>query len=189
MIRFVAYGLPQPGGSKRAFPFKRATGELGVRVTDDNPKAKEWKQAVAWAAREAHTGPLLDGPLEVTMRFYRPRPKGHYKAGERARGLNATGQLHPYPTSRPDVLKLARAAEDALTGVLWTDDARTVTLTVSKLWGDPAGVVIEIRPSDADGREGAGELRPEHIRAESGAIGDQQHELAYSPASPEQPPF
>lgn len=188
MIRFVAYGLPQPGGSKRAFPIKRTGGSLGVRVTDDNSKAKDWRSAVAWAARAAHKGPLLDGPLIVEMRFYRPRPKGHYKASERARGLNAAGVASPYPTTKPDVLKLARAAEDALTGVLWTDDARTVTLVASKLWGEPARVEIEIRPSEAEGREVAGELRPEHIRADGGALGGQR-ELAYLPATPEQPPF
>lgn len=154
MISFVAYGLPQPGGSKRPFIprrkdgsfVKRANGSIMVNTVDANPKAKDWKQAVAWGARAAHRGELLSGPLCVVMTFFRPRPASHYLGGDQANGLSKAGRSSAHPTSRPDVLKLARAAEDALTGVLWVDDAQTVRLVLDKQWGQPARVEIHVTP-------------------------------------------
>lgn len=135
MIAFTVYGLPEPAGSKRAFVIKgRAI------VTDANAKSRGWKNQVTAAAREAYQGPLLDGPLSVTMTFFRPRPAGH---------MGANGKLKKSapsePTTRPDVLKLARAVEDALTGVIWRDDAQITQETIWKRYGEPAMVVVEVR--------------------------------------------
>ena len=145
IITFTVFGIPQTAGSKRAFPFKRGDGSLGVRVSDDNPKGQTWKNAVAYSAREVHSEELLSGPLTVTMRFYRPRPQGHFGKN----GLNKTGLSCPSPISRPDVLKLARCAEDALTGVLWRDDAQIVEEHLYKLWGEPARMEIEVEATGA----------------------------------------
>jgi Holliday junction resolvase RusA-like endonuclease len=141
IITFTIYGTAQTAGSKRAFPFKKADGSLGVRVSDDNPKGRSWKNAVACSAHEVHRGDLLSGPLAVTMRFYRPRPAGHFGK----HGLNKAGLEAIAPATRPDVLKLARCAEDALTGVLWRDDAQIVEEHLFKHWGEPARVEIEIQ--------------------------------------------
>lgn len=140
-ITFTVFGIAQTAGSKRAFPFKKSDGTLGVRVSDDNPKGDNWKHAVAYSSREAYSGDLLSGPLAVTMRFYRPRPKGHFGK----HGLNRTGLECSSPATRPDVLKLARCAEDALTGVLWRDDAQIVEEHLFKHWGEPARMEIEIQ--------------------------------------------
>ena len=68
-------------------------------------------------------------PLKVTMTFYRPRPIAHYKAdGTVKPGMPAA------PTQRPDVLKLARAIEDALTGVIYEDDSSIVEEHLFKKW-------------------------------------------------------
>lgn len=140
-IRFTVYGEPQTAGSKRAFPFKRRNGQLGVAVSDDNPKSRDWKNAVASQARESMGDyPLSDSPLSVAFIFYRPRPKGHF--GKHGLKRSAYG-LHP--TTRPDVLKLARAVEDALTGVVWRDDSQIVEEVLKKYWGEPARVEIVIR--------------------------------------------
>lgn len=149
MIKFSVIGIPQTAGSKRAFPFKRGDGSLGVRVSDDNPKGANWKQAVAYSALESlngHRG-LLTGALSVTMTFYRPRPAGHFGKN----GLNKAGLSQLAPVSRPDVLKLARAAEDALTSVLWRDDSQIVEEHLFKHWGEPARMEIEIRELEKGG--------------------------------------
>jgi Holliday junction resolvase RusA-like endonuclease len=140
-ITFTVYGNAQTAGSKRAFPFKKHDGSLGVRVADDNPKGQSWKNAVACSARQVHRGDLLSGPLAVTMRFYRPRPQGHFGK----HGLNKTGLEAIAPATRPDVLKLARCAEDSLTGIVWRDDAQIVEEHLYKQWGEPARVEVEIR--------------------------------------------
>lgn len=142
MIRFTAFGQPQTAGSKRAFALKRRDGSLVTRangspvinVTDDNAKSKDWRRTVAYEARQVFKGELLRGALRVSFTFYRPRPQGHLGKT----GLTKTGRESPYPTTKPDALKLARAAEDALTGVVWGDDAQIVDEVLAKRWGEPA---------------------------------------------------
>jgi Holliday junction resolvase RusA-like endonuclease len=140
-INFIVYGDAKPAGSKRAFALRKNGVLTGrVAVTDANPKSKNWKQEVAHAARQAYSGELLDGPLCVSMRFYRVRPKGHYGAT----GLNSKGRSSKAPTSKPDVLKLARGVEDACTGIVWRDDAQIVSELISKDWGETARCEVTI---------------------------------------------
>lgn len=140
-IAFTVLGKAQPAGSKKAFAFRRSNGALGATVTDANPNAKAWKQEVASAAREAFQGHLLGGALRVCFTFYRPRPLGHFK---KSGGLNSAGLEAVHPTTKPDVLKLARGAEDALTGVVWRDDAQIVDERLVKAWGEPARMEVVI---------------------------------------------
>lgn len=135
MITFTVYGTAEPAGSKRAFVVKgRAV------VTDANARSKPWKQEVASNGAEAMNGaPLLDGALEVMFTIFVPRPAGHFGK----KGL--LGSARPHPTVKPDVLKLARGIEDALTGVIWRDDAQIVAEHIFKSYGERAGVVIQIR--------------------------------------------
>lgn len=150
-IRFTVFGFGQPGGSKRVVPIHKKDGTTRHQAIDDNPMTVPWKYAVAAAAQAAHAGqPLLDCPLRVGFIFYRPRPRGHFKKDGT---LNAEGQRSIAPGTKPDVLKLARSTEDALTGVLWTDDARITTEILAKRWGEPARLEAVIEPDDALGIE------------------------------------
>lgn len=148
-------GHPEPGGSKRAFMPKnrrtgrpllsKRTGQPFINVTDDNPKAKEWKEAVGYAAEMAMRGRmLLGGPLAVEVIFFLRRPEDHYRAN---------GQLKDdapeYPTPKPDATKLWRSTEDALTKIVWRDDAQIVDQTVKKRYG-PEGVSIRITRKDSE---------------------------------------
>lgn len=147
-IRFTVFGEAKTAGSKRAFPIFRGSGpnRTFVRsiVTDDNPKSRDWKNAVSSAAGEVYRAELLKGALEVTFRFYTPRPVGHFGSGKNARAVKSSAPARP--ATRPDVLKLSRAVEDALTGVIWRDDAQVVTEHLEKHFGEPARVEIEISP-------------------------------------------
>lgn len=146
-IMFTVLGHSQPAGSKRAFALRKGGVLTGrVAVSDANPKSREWKQQVAYAAREAYRGPLLEGPIRVAFQFYRPRPGGHFGK----RGLNGKGLATAYPTTKPDVLKLARAIEDALTGVVWRDDAQIVCEMLTKEFGEPARCEVTIEPLGSD---------------------------------------
>jgi len=143
-IEFTVYGDAKPAGSKRAFAIRRGGIPTGqVAVSDANPKAKAWKQEVSAAAFKACWDAQdcpLDGPLRVSMRFFRLRPKSHYGAN----GLNRKGRESVAPTSKPDVLKLARGVEDAMTGIVYRDDSQIVAELLSKDWGEPARVEITI---------------------------------------------
>lgn len=153
-IAFTVLGLSQTAGSKRSFvptnrhtgqPFRsKTTGRIVVNTVDDNPKSKGWKNDVASAAR-AQVGKdfgLIEGPIVLSLCFYLPRPKCHYGSGRRANILKpgSPGQH----LQKPDVLKLARAVEDALTRVIWRDDCQIVNEVIGKAWGEPARVEISI---------------------------------------------
>jgi Holliday junction resolvase RusA-like endonuclease len=130
-IAFAVGGRPEPAGSKRAFPNRR-TGQM--IVCDANPNTKPWQATVAAAARDAiGNQPPMTGPVKVTMTFRRPRPKGHYGTGRNSEVVKRSAPS--YPAGRPDVLKLARAVEDALTGIVWRDDAQIVTEHLRKAYG------------------------------------------------------
>lgn len=137
MIRFTVYGTAEPAGSKRAF----VVGGK-ARVTDANRKSAPWKQEVASQGAEAmeRDGHLmLGGPLAVRFSIYVPRPAGHFGK----KGLLPSARV--FPTVKPDLLKLARGLEDALTGICWRDDAQIVTEHLFKLYGEPARVEVQIR--------------------------------------------
>ena len=74
----------------------------------------------------------------MTMIFHRRRPASHYRAN---------GEMHRYPVTRPDALKLARAVEDALTGIIWLDDAQIVEEHLTKRWSDEEGVHVTVDPT------------------------------------------
>ena len=135
-VSFTVYGPPQPAGSKRAGVSKG--GKMFVR--DDAKRSRPWKTQVAQAAGEAMNGTgLLDGPLELSVIFTVPRPKGHYGA----RGLRPSAPA--YPAVRPDVTKLLRAVEDACTGIVWRDDAQVVAQHAYKVYGEPASAAVEVK--------------------------------------------
>jgi len=135
-IEFFVPGLPQPGGSKRAFYIEKLKRAI---VTDDNPKAKDWKRTVAVFAQQNYIGALLEGPLRVEMRFVMPRVQAHFRSN---------GELKPvaprFHTKKPDALKLGRSTEDALTGIVWRDDSQIACEYLEKTYGDKTGAFIRI---------------------------------------------
>lgn len=134
-LSFVVHGTPAPAGSKRAF-FR---GGRAI-VVDANKKARPWKDQVAQVAGSFMEGrQLLQGPLELTLRFFVHRPKGHFATSGAVRAAAPR-----YPAVRPDVLKLARGVEDALSGVVYRDDSQIVVETLTKEYG-PERVEIVVR--------------------------------------------
>lgn len=144
---FTIPGIAQPAGSKRAFVLKKAGQYTGrAVVADANPKSKSWQAEVKHAALNAGVTPL-DGPISLALTFFMPRPKGHFGTGKNAATLKPDAP--DYPIGRPDVLKLARGIEDALTGIAWRDDAQIVTETLEKLYcdhGEMPLVAVAIHP-------------------------------------------
>lgn len=146
MIKIRVYGLPQPGGSKKAFFNK---GMKFPAVTDANPKAKGWKSMVTDAAVEAVLGNPefpLHGPLEVHFKFFMPRNKGHYGTGKNDKVLKLSAPT--YHTVKPDCTKLIRSTEDALTGIIWRDDTQIALQHGMKMYAtaeETIGVEITIK--------------------------------------------
>lgn len=152
MIQFVVYGKPQTQGSTRVVPVKQkgggyATDAAGrprlIPIHQKGPELRAWRQDVAVAARSVYHGALIDSPLQVVMRFERPRPKSHYGTGRNSGRLKDSAP--DFPTARPDLLKLARAVEDALTGVVWRDDSQIVDEHLIEEWGDVYRLFVEVQ--------------------------------------------
>jgi Holliday junction resolvase RusA-like endonuclease len=148
-IRIFVPGIPQSRGSKRAFPFKKKNGGLGVAVSDNNPKSKDWMACIAHAAHEAmlptcYYGCPLSGPIGLHIKFVMPRPKAHFGTGKNASVLKPNAPH--YHTSKPDRGKLARAVEDALTQICYIDDSQVCCGPVEKVYGEQPGVEITLTP-------------------------------------------
>ncbi len=136
-VGFYVVGLPAPQGSKR---------HLGNGVmAESSAKVKPWREAVKWAALPHRPVVPLDGPLLLHVTFTLPRPR----SAVRARVM---------PDRYPDLSKLVRSTEDALTDVgVWADDARVVRCEAAKVWwGHDAaalpvpGCVLAVGPTPGD---------------------------------------
>ena len=112
MITLRIFGTPGPQGSKR---FVGTRNGRGVMV-ESSAKVKPWREAVKAACIEAMRGAApLDGPLWVSMVFTLAKP------------ASAPKRRRTFPQTKPDLSKLARSTEDALSdGGAWRDDARVV---------------------------------------------------------------
>jgi Holliday junction resolvase RusA-like endonuclease len=63
------------------------------------------------------------------IEFRMPRPKAHYKAsGE----IKADAPW--FPIVRPDLTKLLRSTEDAMTGIVWHDDSQIVEQNIHRTY-------------------------------------------------------
>lgn len=121
-LLFFADGEPAPGGSKTAFALCDKAGKLIIKkndkgrerpvlmYSDDSVGNKKWRQIVAWRGKSAmqHAGfQLFAGRIRLTIEFLMPR------------GKTVTREHH---TIAPDLSKLIRSTEDAMTGIVWVDD-------------------------------------------------------------------
>jgi len=138
-ISFFVPGIPAPGGSKKFVGFAKSTGRA-ILVDAAGQRNKDWRASVATVAAACMSGVSpLEGPLFVRLTFLMPRPKGHRKPnGDLRKGAPA------YPTTRPDCLKISRSTEDAMTGIVWRDDAQTVRLEMNKLYADERACGCEV---------------------------------------------
>jgi crossover junction endodeoxyribonuclease RusA len=134
-ITFTVAGMaPAPQGSKR---------HVGKGVMVESCKTvKPWRYLVSQAA--IATGvPLMRGPVSLSVVFLFQRPKGHYGA----KGLKPSAPS--FHMVRPDLSKVLRSTEDALTGVLYDDDSRIVSTTMLKrycLGKEVPGAIITLIP-------------------------------------------
>lgn len=170
-LAFFVDGHSQTAGSKRAVPILKGGQRIGTRVIEDGSKQnrdakKTWREDLRAAVRDAMLEQDWErehGPVVCEFVFYRQRPAGHYGTGRNARVLKPSAPL--WPTGKPDALKLARAAEDALTGFAWADDAQVVVGSQAKAWTcryeGREGVAVTIRQATAADLPGAADAGAE----------------------------
>jgi len=91
----------------------------------------DWSNRIALAAAAARPPALLDGALKATLTFTRARPRSLPKRVD-------------YPTTRPDLENYTKKLFDALTGIVYRDDAQLVEIRLCKRFGDAPGVEIRV---------------------------------------------
>ncbi|MFI6179774.1 RusA family crossover junction endodeoxyribonuclease [Nonomuraea sp. NPDC051191] len=126
LITIMVYGTPGSQGSKRPVGKNR--------MIEQNATVKPWRQDVRQAAmdeidrRAAADEPFarLDGPIIAEMVFTMgDKPSG--RPTWWPSGVRWSKALWWHPASAPDLSKLLRSTEDALTQAgVWKDDARVV---------------------------------------------------------------
>src|SRR5690606_32484286 len=113
-IQIIVHGLPAAQGSKRYVGHRRgADGRERAVLIEQSKRVKPWRRQVADAAALVRPAELMDGPLVADMVFTFARPKSHYRTGRNAGLLKDTAPAAP--AVAPDLSKLARSTEDALT--------------------------------------------------------------------------
>jgi len=142
-LQFTVYGKPVTQGSTRSVPMRAKGGGYQtdakgrpklMQKHDEETRLIHWRQQIAQSARRQYQGPLSEEAIFLALVFHRPRPKGHFGTGRNANILKASAP--EYPTQQPDTIKLTRAVEDALTGVVWRNDSQVVRHELLKVWGD-----------------------------------------------------
>lgn len=124
-------GPAAPQGSKRAF----VCGGRAVLV-ESSKRCKPWRALVASYARECMGSlPPTECYVAVDVWYVFERPKSHLCKS----GLRSNAPAYP---ARPDVDKLVRATLDALTGVVYRDDAQVVEESARKVYGPESSTSI-----------------------------------------------
>lgn len=127
---------PKPQGSK--------TYVGNGQMIESCKGVKHWRHAVTLAAVQRGAKPL-SGNVAMTAEYILSRPKGHFGTGKNASKLKPSA---PYWVGvKPDLSKIQRSTEDALTKVAYDDDARIVSLVTFKRYaavGELPGVVVTV---------------------------------------------
>lgn len=150
-VRFFVHGDPRSQGSTRAFIVKgRAV------TTNKTPGLDTWRKTIAAAAQpHAH---MFEGPVVVALHFHLGRPQSLPK------------KRLSYATKKPDLDCLVRSCLDALTAVMFRDDAQVVQIVATKGYARPgARIGVEVMVGQAhEGFGTTGEPEPSKT-AEGGA--------------------
>lgn len=106
-----------------------------------------WKAAIIASVKQMpHGYHVKDEPVGLEILFQFERPESHRKK----RGGLAKGAPR-FKTSKPDLDNLEKAVKDALTGVLWHDDAQVTYVWKRKVWvTSGAGLLVSVFRDDDD---------------------------------------
>lgn len=125
-LTFFVPGIPAGKGRPR---FSRKSGRAYTPA-----KTANYESLIALAGSEAMDGrDLYDGPLSIKVTATFPIPAS-WSAKRKALAL--------YHTGRPDADNIAKAAGDALNGIVWRDDSQLARISISKVYGSQPGLHV-----------------------------------------------
>jgi Holliday junction resolvase RusA-like endonuclease len=130
-LEFFVQGKPRTQGSKkaiynpkanRAFVKNVSSENLGCWRSDVRNEAQKAVKKCNWQIPGKNTGVSLE------LCFFFLRPKSHF----RSNGIEVKPSAPDDHTKTPDSMKLARAVEDAMTGLVYQDDSQICHEEVTK---------------------------------------------------------
>ena len=135
IIEFQVHGEPKAQMRHRTFKKGDFTGAY-------DPSKAIKKDFLLTVQDKAPKEPLT-GPIGLTVIFYMPRPKGHYRTGKNASMLR--DDAPEYHISRPDVDNFCKLVFDALNGIFWRDDSQICHLFAQKMYSEQPRTYILIQ--------------------------------------------
>ena len=136
MISFTVYGEPVAQGRPR---FARRGNFV---TTYDPAKSRDYKDTVYSVAIQHKPEQPLEGPLNVKIIAFKSIPKSFSK---RKTADAESGIL--LPITKPDADNYAKGVKDAMSGLIWRDDAQVVRMLVEKRYSTVPRMEIEITES------------------------------------------
>jgi len=138
-LHFVVYAKPVPQGSLKGFVLPAKNGKKARAIlTSDNTHLKPYRGDVTREAMRALVKANVQEPFAgkhvpvcIVFDFYLERPP---TAPKKRREM----------VVKPDLDKLCRATIDAMSGVVFSDDAQIVALNCWKRYGTPERVEVSI---------------------------------------------
>jgi Holliday junction resolvase RusA-like endonuclease len=130
MINEYVKGTPKPQ------PRPRACSRHGKAFiyNAETDSMRDWKFAID-EVMARHTDKKLEGAFSVTLEFYMPRPKSHYRQGRFSHLLKDSAPIQHLV--KGDVDNLTKTVLDQMTkSGYWVDDSQVIELKVSKHWND-----------------------------------------------------
>lgn len=138
-ISFEVVGIPVAQGSMKVIP----VGRRHAMKPSNEGSLAPWRAAVSHAAREAMGDlPPFAGAVSISMGFYFPRPKSHYKTKGGLPTQELKDHAPQWHSIKPDRDKLERAIGDAMTGIVYRDDSQITDGRVFKMYGSPRVTII-----------------------------------------------
>ena len=103
-------------------------------MVESSKRVGPWRESICWQSREQYKGEPLEGPLEISVTFWLPRPQAHYRMidGQVSNRLKPGKPLFTTAATQGDVDKVLRSTFDGLAvktgGCIAQDDSQFVRL-------------------------------------------------------------
>lgn len=140
-ISFTIYGKPA-SYSAPARVIRRKNGSAYAQHYA-GAKHKTWQGSVVAQALPHRPATPWPGAVSLSLVFVRTRPRSLVKHPGRCKDPKRQAQAVD-PIVRPDILKLVRPVEDAMSGIFWVDDSQVITHKCSKEYGEADCVHVKI---------------------------------------------
>lgn len=130
MINEFVKGIPKPQPRPRAC----ARNGKAFIYNAETPAMRDWKYCID-EAMSRHGHKKLEGAFAVSLEFFMPRPRSHYRTGRFSHVLKDDAPMEHLV--KGDVDNLTKTVLDQMTkSKYWKDDSQVVQLKVTKQWDD-----------------------------------------------------